>query len=313
MLYIPYWNMRDTAMNLSSLQAFIKVAERQSFSIAAEELFLTQPAVSKRIAQLEEELGVRLFDRIGHRTSITEAGKTLLPGAMRIIEEVKDTQRQVANLSGDIRGALRIGTSHHIGLHRLPTYLKAFTRSFPEVELDIRFMDSEAACQQVSHGELELAVVTLPASPGQELRCQVLWDDLLVPVASLDHPLTQQPQVNIPDLCEYPAILPGRGTFTRSIIEEVFKDAEQPLSVALETNYLETILMMVSIGLGWSILPVSMLSEEVSVLRVPGMELHRPLGLVTHRERTLSNAAQAFEQALKPASGPDVQSPGLAG
>lgn len=285
-------------MNLSSLQAFIKVAELGSFSAAAEELFLTQPAVSKRIAQLEEELGVQLFDRIGHRISITEAGKTLLPGAARIIEEVKDTQRQVANLSGDIRGALRIGTSHHIGLHRLPPFLKAFTRNHPEVELDIRFMDSEAACQQVSHGELELAVVTLPSKPGTELECQELWDDLLVPVASTDHPLARSQTIAISELCQHPAILPGKGTFTRIIVENAFSQADQALNVALETNYLETILMMVSIGLGWSILPVSMLTDDVTTLKVPKLELHRQLGLVTHKDRTLSNAAQAFASSL---------------
>ncbi|MDX1335239.1 MAG: LysR family transcriptional regulator [Gammaproteobacteria bacterium] len=285
-------------MNLSSLQAFIKVAELGSFSAAAEELFLTQPAVSKRIAQLEEELGVQLFDRIGHRISITEAGKTLLPGAARIIEEVKDTQRQVANLSGEIRGALRIGTSHHIGLHRLPPSLKAFTRNYPEVELDIRFMDSEAACQQVSHGELELAVVTLPSKPDAELECMELWDDLLVPVASKDHPLARSQAIKISELCQHPAILPGTGTFTRVIVENAFSQARQTLNVALETNYLETILMMVSIGLGWSILPVSMLSDNVKTLKVPELELHRQLGLVTHKERTLSNAAQAFASAL---------------
>jgi DNA-binding transcriptional LysR family regulator len=296
-------------MNLSSLQAFIKVAQLESFSAAAQELFLTQPAVSKRIAQLEEELGVRLFDRIGHRVSITEAGRTLLPGAHRIIEELKDTQRQVANLSGKVRGPLRIGTSHHIGLHRLPPYLKSFTRDYPEVELDIRFMDSEAACAQVSHGELELAVVTLPAEPGRELTCTTLWDDHLVPVAAKDHPLSRLKKVSLMALCQNPAILPGSGTFTRSIIEGAFNKTHRPLSVALETNYLETILMMVSIGLGWSILPVNMLTSDVAVLKVPDLALHRKLGLVTHRERTLSNAARSFEQVLKPDADPARQSP----
>ncbi len=152
-------------MDIASLQAFIAVAEHQSFSRAAEHLYLTQPAVSKRIAQLEVDLGVALFDRIGRRISLTQAGQALLPRARRLLNDAREIRRTLADLSGEISGRLLMGTSHHIGLHRLPGPLKHFTHSYPDVELDIRFMDSEAACHAVEIGDLELAIATLPPGP----------------------------------------------------------------------------------------------------------------------------------------------------
>nr|P96194.1 RecName: Full=Uncharacterized HTH-type transcriptional regulator in ibpB-leuC intergenic region [Azotobacter vinelandii]CAA72148.1 CynR protein [Azotobacter vinelandii] len=107
-------------MDLASLNAFIAVAETGSFSEAGERLHLTQPAVSKRIAALEQQLQVRLFDRLGREVRLTEAGRALLPRAYRILSVLEDTRRALNNLNGDVSGRLTLATSHHIGLHRLP-------------------------------------------------------------------------------------------------------------------------------------------------------------------------------------------------
>jgi DNA-binding transcriptional LysR family regulator len=289
-------------MEIAGLQAFLQVAEQGSFSVAAEKLYLTQPAVSKRIAALEQELDTRLFDRIGRKVSLTEAGRALLPGARKILEDVENSRRQIANLSGTVKGRLRIGTSHHIGLHRLPPFLKTFTRDYKEVDLDLHFMDSERACAMVSSGDLELAVVTLPSNPSSELICTQVWDDPLLPVAATEHVLATQERINLEQLSQHAVILPGMGTFTRNIIQQVFSDQDLELKIALETNYLETIRMMVSIGLGWSILPETMCSEDLVRLQVPHLQLFRRLGMVTHQSRVLSNAALAFAHTLRPAS-----------
>ncbi|MDH5778224.1 MAG: LysR family transcriptional regulator, partial [Gammaproteobacteria bacterium] len=134
-------------MDLNNLTTFVAVAETGSFSQTSEQLFLTQPAISKRIAALEDELGTSLFDRIGRSVSLTEAGQALLPRAHKILLEVEDSRRAISNLSGNISGKLSIGTSHHIGLHRLPPVLRQFNIAYPDVELDIHFMDSEEACR----------------------------------------------------------------------------------------------------------------------------------------------------------------------
>ena len=114
-------------MDIPSLQAFLAIVSRGSFSLAAEDLALTQPAVSKRLGTLERHLGVRLFNRIGRQVSLTEAGEALLPRARRLLAELEDTQRAIANLSGRVAGRLLVGTSHQMGLHRRPPVLRQCT------------------------------------------------------------------------------------------------------------------------------------------------------------------------------------------
>ena len=131
-------------MDTQNLQAFLLVAETGSFSLAAEQLHLTQPAVSKRVAQLEEQLDGKLFDRIGRNIGLTEAGKALLPHAKRIQQELRLAVQSVHDLDGEVSGALRLATSHHIGLHRLPPLLSYFSkRSLPYISISISWTRSK--------------------------------------------------------------------------------------------------------------------------------------------------------------------------
>lgn len=287
-------------MDIASLRAFIAVADCQSFTLAAEELFLTQPAISKRVAALEEEMGAALFDRIGRRITLTEAGQALLPRARRILDEVADSQHAIANLTGKVEGPVVIGTSHHIGLHRLPDVLRRFTRTYPKVDLDIRFMDSEAISHAIETGKLEIGVVTLPTTPHPKLDIEPIWNDALRIVVGNNHPLSQDKgSIDGKRLVQYPAILPGAETYTRIIIEEALKRIGVTPQVSLSTNYLETIKMLVSVDLGWSVLPESMIDKEITALKVSGFSQQRQLGSLYHRERTLSNAARAFLDILQ--------------
>lgn len=280
-------------MQLEALNAFLAVAENESFSLAGEQLHLTQPAVSKRIASLEEELAIKLFDRIGRQIRLTEAGRQLLPRAEHMIQEMADIRRSISNLTGEIAGTLTMGTSHHIGLRRLPPALKSYSTQFPNVKLDIRFMDSETACSAVLHGRLELAIVTLPLEPLPNLTTELIWPDPLRFVVSIEHPLASANQVTLADLTQYPAVLVGKGTYTREIMEQALKPMGLKLQIGMATNYFETLKMMVSIGLGWSLLPETMISDpEFQVLDIKELQLSRQLGAVSHSNRTLSNAAR---------------------
>ncbi len=285
-------------MDFANLKAFISVAEHGSFSVASEHLFLTQPAISKRIAVLEDELDIELFDRIGRQVTLTEAGKALLPRARKILLEIEDSRRAIKNLSKDVSGPLKIGTSHHIGLHRLPSVLRAYTKQYPDVELDIRFMDSEQACRAVEHGELEMGIVTLPLQHSPMLQTQMIWPDPLSVIVGKGHPLYKCKQVTLKQLAEHKAVLPARGTFTREIIELVFDKHQVEVDISLSTNYLETIKMLVSVGLGWSVLPTSMLDKDIKAIPTQELKLKRELGIVSHKARTLSNAANTMQTLL---------------
>lgn len=290
-------------MNLDEVRAFVKVAEHQSFSVAAETLHITQPAVSKRIAALEQAFGVRLFDRVGRTLLITEAGQALLVNAQQILQAVADTQRTLANLDEDVSGTLTIGISHHIGLHRLPPVLRTFIAAYPKVALDIQFLDSEQGCAGVEQGRLELAIITLPEETSDQLEQMEIWQDPLAVVAPVNHPLVMIDKPDTRQLSWYEAILPAQNTFTRRIVERHCQLHDVQLQIALQTNYLETIKMLVSIGLGWSVLPKTMLQthadDPVERLDISDMQLSRSLGMVTHRQRTLSHAASALITLLE--------------
>jgi len=286
-------------MDIQNLSAFISVSEQHSFSKAAALLFITQPAVSKRISALESELNIRLFDRIGKQVQLTEAGRALLPSALRILAELDESKRAIGNLNAKVGGKLSIATSHHIGLHRLPPVLRAFTRQYADVDLDIRFMDSEEACNCVLKGEVELAIATLPENNYPQLQSQIIWRDPLDIVISAQHPQAQTGTITVSQLSKIPAILPSKNTFTRVRLENALGLNQQNLNIAMETNYLETIKMMVSIGLGWSVLPVSMFSSDIAIMHVEGVEFERLLGVISHQQRTLSNAAKMLMSELK--------------
>jgi DNA-binding transcriptional LysR family regulator len=289
---------RIYAMDPQSLKAFLLVAETRSFSLAAERLHLTQPAVSKRVASLEKYLGNELFDRLGRKVSLTETGHALLPHAEAIFQSIQDAEIAVRDLSGTVTGSLSLATSHHIGLHKLPRVLKQFAQRYPAVSLDLEFMDSERAYDLMQRGKIELAVVTLDPNIDDSFEAVTIWPDPLHLAMSPDHPLANCSNISLQTLSEHPAILPGLNTYTGQIVKGLFDEEGLDLNVTMSTNYLETIKMMVSIGLGWSILPMGMLTPPIVSQSLGRKQLERQLGYVYHRKRSLSNAGNAFISEL---------------
>lgn len=285
-------------MDTQNLKAFLLVAETGSFSLAAQKLHLTQPAVSKRVAQLEEQLQVTLFDRIGRTVNTTEAGQALLPHARAVQLELQAAEQSVRDLAGAVRGRLRLATSHHIGLHRLPPVLSFFSKTYPAVQLDIDFMDSEQAYDLTLRGEVELAIVTLAPAPVDKIIARIIWDDPLDFMVQRGHALSRQKKMDLRELRKHPAILPGLNTYTGQIVKSLFERRNLPMQIAVATNYLETIRMMASVGLGWTVLPRSMLDASLTTLPIRDASIGRSLGAVHHESRSLSRAARAFIDAL---------------
>ena len=286
-------------MQINQIAAFLAVSESGSFSLAAEQLHITQPAVSKRIRQLESSMDTLLFDRIGKRSILTPNGKAFKPHAEQILQELKAYRSGLSQQEGTPYGNLTLATSHHIGLHRLPRVLRDFKIRYPKVDLDLHFMDSEDACVAIANNELELAVVTLPEVPEEDLLCEAVWIDQLVVVMATDHQLAKNPIIEPVALLDHATILPSAGTFTRRIINNLFADCGGELKITLETNYLETIKVMVSANLGWSILPSNMLDESLIGKQIGDLNVARPLGIVTRKSRTLSLSSSAMIELLR--------------
>lgn len=288
-------------MDISALKAFLYIAQEGSFSRAAEKLFITQPAISKRIAQLEQTLEAKLLNRGSKRISLTEAGKTLLPHARDVVDRMESIKPLLAAMSEEVGGTLSMACSHHIGLHRMPRILKQYIHQYPEVALDLKFVDSENACGGVETGELELALITLPKNIPARLRMETVWRDPLEVVEARSD--RSQPTVT-----NRTAILPRRNTSTRELVDAYLASSGLRYSNVIETNNLETIRKMVEIGLGWSILPRNMLSESLQTVALEIPPPERRLGLVRQRQRSLSNAARAMIELLKRSEGAEAPS-----
>lgn len=281
------------------MHAFVAVAELHSFSLAARKLFLTQPAISKRVATLESQLNHRLFDRLGKDVKLTEAGARLYPQAKAILDSLREAERTVRESSGEIIGTLRVATSHHIGLHHLPPVLREFASRHKDVNLQFEFLDSERAHEKILNRECDLAIVTLSPNVSPPLTATKLWTDPLFFVVGKDHLLAKSPSIDLARLSKEPAILPDLNTFTGRLVKAVFDQNALTLNISMATNYLETIKMMVSVGLGWSVLPATLIDGQMRALDIPGVTISRSLGVIHHERKSMGNAAKAFYQLLK--------------
>ncbi|MBT5004571.1 MAG: LysR family transcriptional regulator, partial [Porticoccaceae bacterium] len=280
-------------MDKHNLNAFIAVAETKSFSSAAEILHVTQSTISKRIALLETTMGQKLFDRIARQVSVTPAGAELLPRAKHMVQEYQNAIQAINDLAGNTSGILRLAISHHLGLHRLPPLLKTYAQEHPDVILDIEFMDSEKAYEQVLQGHSEVAVITLALEQHYNITRNKIWNDCLRFVCAQDHPLSKVQEPRLAHLAEYPVILPGLNTYTGRIVQNIFQAEDIRLKSPMSTNYLETISTMVEVGLGWSVLPETLV-KNLHVIPISGCHIQRELGYIHHTKKTLSNSAKAF-------------------
>ena len=287
-------------MDINALQAFIEVARKESFSLASETLFITQPAISKRIAGLEDDLGTKLFNRISRKVTLTDAGKKLLPKAKLLVDELNDMRRYATSLSDEIKGELLIGTSHHVSMHRLPPILKEYRQQYSDVHLDITFGESDVMCKLVERGDIELAIVTLPKALPDSLEKRVLWVDSLHLVVGPDHPLLQEANVSLEQLAQHSCVLPAETTETYRVIHREMEYRGLKLNVQMTNNNLDTLKMLVGAGFGWTLIPKTLLDYSVEEVQLGHQELlfQRELGVVLHKKRSLSNAAKAILEML---------------
>ena len=274
------------------------VAETGSFSRAADKLFITQPAISKRISTMELSLDCQLFDRLGKNVQLTQAGNALIPSYQRIMAEISEAERIISTLRTEVSGHLKFGTSHHIGLHRLPPVLRRYTNRYPEVELDIQFMDSEQAAALILKGDIELALITLPDTIDKPFTTIPVWTDPMECVVAKDHALAKVKNITREQLTDHGVLIQSHSTHTRDIIDHALK-LDTDVKIIMESNYLETIKAMIQNGLGWGVLPESMIDESLHRLKVENVAMERHLGVLLHASRTLSSPANSLLETLK--------------
>ena len=282
-------------MDTNAIKAFIAVAETTSVTKGSKKLFLTQRAISRRIAQLEEQLGVRLFDRVNKKMFLTLAGSKLLPKCKQIMADIELAAREASYMGDKVMGHLTVGMSHHVSLYRAPENLKRYQDLYPDVELDLNFLPSEDAISLVERGKLELALVTLPKKPIPNLDFIAIWrDELYIAIPNDKEYLN----ASLEDLSKKPVILPHPTSTTRKNIDKIFADQNLSFAHITETSNFEVIGKMIETGLGWSVMPSHMMNSKIVHTHADTFVAIRTQGVVKHSQRQLSLASEALLKLL---------------
>ena len=285
-------------MDFQRLAVFRAVARRLSFSRAADELHLTQPAVSKHIQQLEAELGVRLFHRVGKRVELTDAGRIVTDYAQRVSALTEDVRRVLGELEGLRRGYLRLGTSATPGLYLLPEMLARFRKKYPQVETTLVITNSADVTRRVSAGEFDMGFVGAPTeTPGLQVRPFV--GDEIVLIVPPGHPLARQRAFAPALLAQETLIVREPGSATRQIAEAHLTRLGVAPKAVLEMTGCEGVKRAVAAGLGVAFVSRRAVALEVahrlvSVLEVSELHFARQLYLLTRKDARPSAATLAF-------------------
>ena len=276
------------------LRIFIALAETQSFTLAADRLFLTQSAISKRLHHLEHQLGIALIDRQQRPWQLTAAGQRLLPLAKQNLAFIAGIEHNLKVLEAAPLGTLDLAISHHLSLYRLPLIIKAYQKRYPKVRLNLAFLTSDEVHHQVSIKQYELGFATLKSARPNRLDYHPLWDDELIFVGSRHLSWTTAIQT-LESLCKRPAVLPQTSSLYFQMVNQLFLAKGCNITEVFPANYLETVRSMVGVGFGWSVLPNAMLDQRLIPLKLlDAYQLNRSLGALARKHKTLSPAAQAF-------------------
>jgi DNA-binding transcriptional LysR family regulator len=287
---------------LAPLRALQAVARHGSFSRAATELGLTQPAVSMQIRQLEERVGLPLLERVGKRATPTEAGDLLLAHAARAFLELEAGVERVRRLTGIVAGRVRLGTSASISIYLLPPLLRRFRARYPETELVIVTGNASEIAAAVVANELDLGVVSLPVQR-RELVVTPFYRDELVAIAPPRREWRRRRAVGPTDLAAEPLILFERGATLRRVIDGWFQRGGALPARVMEMGNTEAIKKLVQAGLGLSVTSWFSAKAEARTGALLALSLapplHRPIGIVRRRDKTPTPALEAFTEALE--------------
>ena len=288
-------------MDLRQLEIFVKVAELGSFSKAADALFLTQPTVSEHIRTLEDELGVRLLDRLGRGAAVTKGGALLLSYAQRLLALAREARQAMESFQGRMSGELLVGASTIPGEYILPALIGRFKEKFPDIAITLLIGSSQAVTEWVAEGRAEVGVVGARSSHrGIDFR-ELMPDDIAL-IVSATHPWHGRKQVTIEELRGEPLLLRERGSGTRGALETALAEAGTSLAafrVVGEMGSTQAIKQAVKAGVGVSLVSRRAVEEEcragsVWCLRMKDLKISRAFYLATNRERSRSPLAEAF-------------------
>jgi DNA-binding transcriptional LysR family regulator len=291
------------SMNLNHLAIFHAVAQAGGMTRGAERLDISQPAVSKQVRQLERNLGVHLFDRIGRRVHLSQAGEVLNDYARQLFALAHEAETAMADLRAAGRGKLAIGASTTIGAYLLPCVLAEFWRRHPHIELLVRIENTQQVHRRLAGHELDVGL-TEGLVEGEGLEAEVFHRDELVMIAAPDHRLAGRRRVSLSAVRDEPFILREPGSGTRAVEERALERLKLPVRAAMALGSTEAIKRVVAEGVGLAVMSRLAVAAECAagalvVLKVAGLRIDRPLHLVRRKGRRDGPAVKAFCAVLR--------------
>ncbi len=282
------------------LQVFYTVAKQLSFTKAADILYMTQPAVTFQVKQLEEHFNTRLFERSHGKISLTPAGELVLGYAERILALSGEMEARVGELTGQVTGPLMIGASTTIAEYQLPRILGEFKERFPQVQARLTVANSETVAAKVADHSLDVGLIEAP-SHNPNLTTVACCEDELVMICAPAHPFATRASVNAREIADQRYVSREHGSGTREVVDDFFKDNgvnPDDLHIEMELGSREAIKGAVEAGLGVAIMSASTVTKEIqlgTLVAVPlNPRLTRELSMVYAPEKFRSKLLDAF-------------------
>lgn len=291
-------------MEIRQLKAFLAIAEAKTFTAGARRVNVTQAAISMQIRQLEDEVGLQLFTRTPRRVIMTEAGEYLLERARKILREHDSALAEIAEVAGAEYGRLRIGTaSGTFAMHQLPTILQKLKDKFPNSELTVASGTSQKLVDNMMHGEIDTAFVSMPVD-NPNITTESIFSDEIVAIAHPKHPLAKEKFISAATLAGEDLILGERGGNTRRMIDEFFAAANVKPNITMELSRQEAINLMVENNLGVGMTGAKSVSRDIREGKliswfIEGAEIKWELGLARLRGGHFSPIGKEFVRLCK--------------
>ncbi|MGQ5711006.1 selenium metabolism-associated LysR family transcriptional regulator [Desulforudis sp. DRI-14] len=303
-------------MNFHQLHIFKVVADKKSFSKAARNLFISQPAVSMQIKSLEDHFGAKLLERNTHQVNLTEAGHVLYDYVEKILSLADDAEKDISAITGSMRGTLSIGASFTLGEYVIPQLIGRFKNQYPQVKVFLQVTNTERITRWVSEHILDLGLVESHIDD-QELVVSPFLQDELIVIIPTGHPLAGRKSISLDEFVALPLVLREQGSGTRKVTEKRLREAGvefSALNVVMELGSIEAVKRAVEAGFGASIISVWAVQKELKLctlipVRIKRISLLRDFYIIYKESRSHTPIVNEFVSFIQhgcssPTTGP---------
>ncbi|ULL16171.1 LysR family transcriptional regulator [Paenibacillus sp. H1-7] len=282
-------------MELRQLEYFIAVCEELHFTRAAENIGISQPTLSQQIRSLEDELNIPLFDRVGKKIALTEAGKILYDQSIQIIRNLQNVKDAISELQSYQRGSLRIGTLPSDLDYRISALLVDFYHEFPKLQLTVR--SSVEIVEQVLENEVDIGIGIMPYPDDRLVRIPICTEEYVL-VVSENHALAHLESIALHELRHIEMVMFPKGMIGREIVDNCCREQGFTVTATMETSSITSVIHLVRANIGATVQPQpliqSMNESTLRCIRIEDEAPTRSLGIIYRKDRFLGHAAQAF-------------------